>query len=348
MSDGKLERIVPFVVVFILILSVAYDFRFARSDLLKWDFMLISGYIAFLLTLPWLFQIPRQFNTTLKRLITRGIFCSPQNSNELLISQIHKKELLCSRLGAMLLCVVITTAYIVIYWKYFTDFQLLKIMEAALGSFCSFLAGKYVGKFVLYTNIISIGLVKKKINVNVLPGHMDGAAGLKPLGEFHFKMALVFLAPIVFLGIWLLIIPNSPFVETTKAGTVPRYQKWEDVFFFLLLLSIGVEVMTFLFPLWTIHKIMLARKNALEDKADRLASDILVLKRKLSESLSETSRKELYEQQEFKSRTYHDIENMPTWPFGKKILQKFTITNILVLIPAISKTVGYVERYLSK
>jgi hypothetical protein len=61
-------------------------------------------------------------------------------------------------------------------------------------------------------------LNSEPVEVLVQPSHVDGVAGMKPLGEFYFYQAMVVGIPAVFLAVWWFLFPIWP----------RDYSHWED------------------------------------------------------------------------------------------------------------------------
>ena len=83
------------------------------------------------------------------------------------------------------------------------------------------------------------------------PGHIDKAAGLKPVGDFFFYQALIAGIPAVFLAAWLIVIPLEG----------PRYEPWRRPYMSLLVLGIAFELFAFFVPMLWFHNEMTERKR---------------------------------------------------------------------------------------
>jgi hypothetical protein len=165
----------------------------------------------------------------------------------------------------------------------------------------------------------------------VKPGHIDGAAGLKPIGTFYFTQAMLLAVPAVFLAAWWFLFPLWP---------GPNYSHWRDPYLGMLLVVLGFEVAAFVMPMWRFHILMRERKDELIACADTLSTKIENLR--LSQAHVDTGERaaHLKEQLAAMEREYWDIERMPTWPVDVATWRQFARTNVVLVLPLITKLVG--------
>lgn len=86
-------------------------------------------------------------------------------------------------------------------------------VEAAAG----YVAGLHLGRMASY-GALGRFLKQKGCSIRVWPGHVDGAAGLRPIGDFYFFQAMVAGIPAMFLAAWWFLIPLKG----------DRYARWRD------------------------------------------------------------------------------------------------------------------------
>ncbi|HEX3048698.1 MAG TPA: hypothetical protein VHY08_28375 [Bacillota bacterium] len=316
------------ILVLFIISVVIKEILSSQFNFLKWDVMLLSCYIFVIFITLLAARIPAKFDALMLRLFQSPVVEEKGKYNEISIF-IRKKKQLWGLLGSFIISLLITTALLTEYWREFAGLNFLKfqLLEIILGAISGFIVGKYVGLYFLYAFIFY--LLKSKLHIKAQPAHMDGAGGLKPIGEFYFQMSVISFIPILFIGAWYILIKNKvPFVIVDKGKEILRYLKWDYSYLVFFILAILFEISIFIFPLFDIHRKMVSAKRAYDPEKDELASEISNLKIKLSNLLSEPERKELSEQLAYKTKRYLDIENMRTWPFDKKTLGKFTISNI--------------------
>src|SRR5262249_20889856 len=71
-------------------------------------------------------------------------------------------------------------------------------------------AGHHLGRFACYGLRLMTQFHRAGIALRVRPGHIDGCAGLKPVGDFYFYQAMVTALPALFIAVWLFVIPLWP------------------------------------------------------------------------------------------------------------------------------------------
>ena len=194
-----------------------------------------------------------------------------------------------------------------------------------------YIAGWHLGRMAAYGGL-GAALKAQRIEVRPTPGHLDGAAGLKPVGDFYFFQAMVAAIPSIYLAVWWFMIP-------LVTSVWPRYASWRSPYIGLLALSIAFEVLAFLVPMWSFHLEMQHEKLNLLKKADELSANIGALEAQLAEPAHPDSRRELQEQLALMTKYYWNIENMPTWPVDYKTRRHFTLSNVGLLLPVAAELV---------
>ena len=115
-----------------------------------------------------------------------------------------------------------------------------------------FVAGWFVGHF-LRCSRLGQDLKGQGMTLHAVPGHVDGAAGLKPVGSYFLYQALVLAIPAAFLIAWsfLFLIPRWS----------SRYSAWRGPHLALLVVALGIEVLGFVTPIWGFHRTMQKQKQ---------------------------------------------------------------------------------------
>ena len=189
-----------------------------------------------------------------------------------------------------------------------------------------FLVGFHAGR------IASYGRLGARLKAHgalpaVVVAHVDGAAGLRPVGDFFFFQAMVVAIPAAFLAVWWFVIP---------IGWQERYGYWRNSFLVLLVVAVLVEVLAFLGPMMVIHHHMVASKRKLQLDADRLAHRIAQLQTKAADGETEDQTRVL---DRLQSR-FNSIETLPTWPVDARTRRRFSLNNIGLLLPVIGHALG--------
>jgi hypothetical protein len=174
----------------------------------------------------------------------------------------------------------------------------------------------------------------------VFPGHIDGAAGLNPVGAFCSHQALILAIPAAFLAIWSFVIPAWP--ETTVRL---RYEVWMHPYLGLLAITLVLETLVFVLPMLSFHRAMCAEKERLLKDADELSQEIALISNQLPIARTSEERNLLNEELSFKTRQFWDIERMPTWPVDVSLVRKFTLANVSLAVPLIAEVLGIHEKW---
>ncbi len=214
------------------------------------------------------------------------------------------------------------------FWK--AEFVGLALITAGyiLESFGAFLLG------LLAWRMLVVGLEARRLGreFDLTPqlGHPDRAGGLAPLGNLCLWNAMVVSVAGVYLGGWVLVGPMTAYQPIALAYT-PLYYK-------LLSIPIVVGVISFFLPLWSIHRVMVARRAEVLRELDKLGKSINDLSRKLLSEVDElepATSEEMGKRLERMQRVYEQSQHIPVWPFNTSILVKFLGTQ---LVPVLTLT----------
>jgi len=285
-----------------------------------WDLMYISGLVAFIIALYFARTIPFRMSQTLLRLTNRGAFVLPPQSLDSFRSRLNSRAQLFAVVSAIFVGLALLVAFLFAYREDIIQKLTLTILETCLG----LVAGYYIGQMIGYG---TMGLLAKSEKVPIItrPGHIDRAAGLKPIGDFYFFQAMVVAIPCIFLAVWWFIIPFL----------TPWYSHWRNPYLGLLIIALTFEILSFIVPMWVFHLIMREQKIENLAKADDLSQKIDDLETKILAASDTQPNKELQQQLEFYRAKYWEIEQMPTWPVDINTRRRFTINNLLLFMPFI-------------
>ena len=291
-------------------------------DLRRWDVLLLSGLLAFLVGLRCSGYAPARFHSTVRRLSDRGALVFPAGVEEFLAA-IERKADTWARLVAFLAAAALFGAFLVVLLSKFQPAQLaLGVLEVCW----AYIAGSVLGRMACYGQLGAL-VRKHAIGMQLDPTHVDGAGGLKPVGDYYFFQAMVAAIPALFLGVWWFLIPVWP----------RDYGPWREVYAGLLLVAIPLELLAFLVPLWSFHQLMGQKKAELLAEADQLCREMsetttALLKPQTDETL-------LQERLARMRDRYWAIENMTTWPVHARIRRRFVVNNLVLCLPVVSDVV---------
>jgi hypothetical protein len=204
----------------------------------------------------------------------------------------------------------------------------------------AYVAGHRIGRLVAYGRL-GWYLQASSTSLRMFPGHIDGAAGLKPVGAFCMHQALILAIPAAFLAMWSFMIPAWPEVTVRL-----RYAVWMHPYLGLLAMTLFLEVLVFVLPMWWFHRAMCLEKGRLLREADELSQKIALISNQLSDARTSEERNLLNEEISSKTRQFWQIERMPTWPVDVSLVRNFTVANVPLFIPLVAEMLGVHEKWV--
>lgn len=202
------------------------------------------------------------------------------------------------------------------------------------------LFGAYFCGVVCWTMFITglfIRKIPRKFQVNIRPFHPDQCGGLKFLGDFSINMALPILIGITTLSIITLyyMLDTNTSLASVRLAILG--------FIALFLFAIPLAFLTFLGPLWEIHKVMLNHRRQYEDQfAERIFPLIIQLNKYIDTKEFEKV-KELNELIDILQRFAPDKANHPIWPFDRRMFLGFVTPQVVsILIPIVGLLKNFV------
>jgi hypothetical protein len=136
----------------------------------------------------------------------------------------------------------------------------------------------------------------------------------------YFYQSGLLAIPGAFLAAWWLFIPLLG----------DRYLNWREPYAGLLFVVVVSEILVFILPMVSFHRLMLDRKNDLFGEADELS--------RRSVRPNDAGANENW------AKRYAAIESMPTWPVDLRIRRRFGLRNALLLVPAVAQALGASQR----
>ena len=322
---GALERFpfdarTHFVGLLALIAYCAYQAVAFQSDLAACDWQKISAFALILIGIRVAARIDDLLSHALRRLYVRGVIACSEDEFGHLNSTLALRRRKWTPVSGIAIGLVIALAFARGWdWRLIDDARLaLLAVEAPI----FYAAGAYVGWMVVQGRLARV-LRTLDIRYSVQPGHPDGAAGLRPLGDFYLRQAMLAGLPAAYVALWIVL--------------------QHPVEFSLVLLPIFlfVEVAAFVWPMWAFHRVMARQKRSLVTQADEIARRISSAQAELRGTTDPAQVKELDAQMTLDLKLYEELEGLPTWPVSKQIRRRFALQNlILVAMPVLSLLVG--------
>ena len=199
--------------------------------------------------------------------------------------------------------------------------------------FYTVLVGRRLGRSVGH-GYISHMLRKKEIPLFMSIKHPDGAGGTALIGRFYFLQASLFLIPIAWLSLFLLVI-NLDILNGVREylGLRERAEEWLVYYTILVFFAIVLFTTVFIVPMCFISKLIKKWKREKAQQQIALARGRLIVLRK--QFYITPKQIELYHNQ---VRDLHDWNNLPDWPASRLAINTFLttlVTSIIGFLPFI-------------
>jgi len=306
-----------------------------------WDYLFLSGCLVTLAGL-WLARGQHEsFESMFERLVNRGALAADPPLTKPVIATLQKElsdrtARWSSRLGIALAALIAIT-WAVVNVTRDQDARLFdQVAGPLVGALGGYLVGRVLGRMLSY-GLLGPFLSKRRVTFRVIPEHVDGAAGLKPVGDYYLFQALLLTLPAIFLLVWSLIFLLPDWAD--------RYGSWRETYLGLLALAIALEIAAFVAPMWHAHVAMKKEKhNALKTADTKLADDIAEVRAELAGKLSVDDRSVAHDRLDHLTARYEAIETMPTWPVDRALRRRVTLGNaglILGLVAQVAALTGW-------
>ncbi len=295
-------------------------------DVTGWDLMFVSGTVTFVAGLGLALQLTGRTEEMLTRLVDRGALTVTPEGLAALKVQLRQRSDQWASIAGILVAAAMLIAFVLAFGPDALGSQLFFTLASAAGGY---VAGRFLGRAASYEGL---GRLFKQhgVSLQVQPAHLDGAAGLKPIGDFLFFQAMLIAIPAAFLAIWWVLIPAMPQLAA-------RYWIWRDPYLGLLAIALAFELLAFIVPMWSFHEEMLDQKQNLLRTADGLSQRVAALQTALADATTDQDRKQLKDQLATLTDRYWAIEQMPTWPLDPSTRKRFTLNNVVLFIPLVSQ-----------
>lgn len=319
MCDETCRRAtIVFLIVFLLFYPI-HQYYFFGTEYTAWDLLLFSGVATFILGLRLVKTMPQIMEQLLDRLNNRQALQFATVTQQEFLDRIQNRGDRWARVTALISAIIMLLAFTVaLITDYNVQTALLSIPEV-IGAY---IGGTYLGRMACYGQLGRF-LRREGVSVNIEPTHVDGVCGLKPVGDYYFKQAMIVAIPAIFLAVWWFLFPIWP----------RDYCRWEQPYLWLLGPALIIEVLAFILPLWSFHRIMSDKKLEFSTEADKLSIKIQELQNELKMGMDSNNSKLVVAQIDELKERYWAIENMVTWPVDIKTRHRFRFNNILLVMP---------------
>ncbi|MFD7631043.1 hypothetical protein ACFV7Q_34310 [Streptomyces sp. NPDC059851] len=280
-----------------------------------------SGFILFFVGLLWSLKVPDRMSLTLSRLQARNVL-SPASEVAALGTRLHRSARRWARTASVVAVVLIEAAFIAA-----AGFSkpVLMVIEGVM----AIPVGRFLGRAACYGRLGSELRSSRAINMAVLPGHVDGAAGLRPVGSLYFFQAMLVSLIALYLSVWWLLMELVPRFED-------RYGDWQGAYLGLFIVALCCVAAAFLCPMWTFHLSMREAKHTLAAEADRISIQIADEEQRLLAMNGSVDTTRHQERLGRLVQRFRVIEKMPTWPVSAGLRSWFTANILALPLPVIA------------
>ncbi|WP_062306598.1 hypothetical protein [Demequina subtropica] len=348
-ASARVERWIgahPWAMLGAGIVAVALTEATTRGLPGSWDWVWVSGTLAVCLGLPWAYRLVGAAERCVERLVVRGVLEGP--ADELGKRTARAGDMIGRLLGPLVAgaigggfltrAVVATEAEATVVAD-----KANNLAEILLACLAGYLVGRATGV------VLGIAMLGGRIQrgaqwtLTVQPGHGDGAAGMRPVGDLFLKQAAVVAVPAVWL---VLVLWGKSLAAVGKSGWAAMAgfahlgTGWGDWYFALLPVAIALEIAAFILPMVAFHRSMTAQKRVLESKADRESKELVELEDELRGAYDDATRATLRSQISAIRARGAQIAEMPTWPVDTTVRRRFTVRNAILLFPIVLNALG--------
>jgi hypothetical protein len=286
-----------------------------------WDVLLLSGVLTLLLGVELADRVPRRLDRVITRLIDRKVVVITAAQRQDFDRRMAERCRRWTRTGGIVVTLTLLIAWVVVLADRSHRGQVLNAWFVVFEALLAWFAGRRIGRLSanssFWTTLLATGA-----HVQVVPGHVDGAAGFRPLGGFYLFQSTIAGIPAAYLALWWWLIPLWP-----------GYDYWRGAYLGMLPVAIGVEILAFVLPMIAVHTLMQNRKGELLAQADQISRTIDEIREKLTDSTSDPERQVAKNRITDLTEQYWTIERLPTWPVDAGLRRRFGLRNLPLFLP---------------
>jgi hypothetical protein len=208
------------------------------------------------------------------------------------------------------------------------------VAESAIAIFVGLLVWRLLGIGV------SIGRACNELGLRPQPQHPDRCGGFKPLGQLCSLAALVVTIPGVYLALWMLL---GAFIAKDLYGST--YTRLYELLLVIMLILVTVS---FVWPLWSVHQLLVEESIQMKPALDRLgrrisnlAADML----RASEAETSNDLDEMKKSLDSLRQVYEENKRFPLWPFDVETTTKLLFAQAISAIALIKDVWGFFHKH---
>ncbi|HKZ70399.1 MAG TPA: hypothetical protein VJ020_09985 [Anaerolineales bacterium] len=168
---------------------------------------------------------------------------------------------------------------------------------------------------------VYISRLGRSFEIRLQPQHPDRCGGLKPIGNLCLIIALLLLAPAIFLSVWGFAITFF-----NASGEIYS-QLWSGLFRQWLVLLSVLSLIAFLWPLYSLHLQMQKQRRKVQTELDDLAQRIDEISTELrtqAHALTPEQGGAKLKSLELMEKVYLENSRIPVWPIDWPTILKFS------------------------
>ena len=335
-----------FICIGLVLVCFLYRTELAAFSSAKWA--TVSAWILMAIGVTIAQQLEGRFEQMLQRLSNRWVLSlSPTEFIEF-----RNKLRTRARVAAVVGGVVLPALLLIAYLLTLKSLGWLTVGEIFVELICALIVGRHAGRGVFY-GFLGKQLAEEGITVNMIFGHSDQAAGLRPIGDFYFLQAIIAALPVVFFAFWVVMMPIW---MVTWPESDPDFANWKRAYVGFLFVALGFELTAFVLPMVFFHQQMKQQKRKLLPLADQLSAELSHVQLERTARLT-TQRNPEIDIPYDADRDGADagqlvdqiavLESLPTWPLAPQIRNRFALGNLALLAPGALKLSQTVMEALS-
>lgn len=295
--------------------------------------LLASGWLAFFVGLRAALRLPKQAYYAIERLSSRNVLVGSGTS---LWERLSATAETWSRAVSVVTAVSIATVFSAFGGWLALDSVLsggrmfLGLVAVLVGlvltTWGAALAGRVVGRAIGLSRL-GRWIERGDWEIRVQPGHIDGAAGLKPVGDLYLRQAMLLAIPTIWLAMASIV------TRANRSSDSVQYR----AYFGLLVVAVALEIAAFVVPMLSFHRIMIREKHRLVLEADQYSERLHTLEHEWPDLTDEPHRRSVGAQAAALRERYLRAEQLPTWPVDASIWRQITLGNVLLLVPVVAQ-----------
>lgn len=329
---GSVERTFPFWVVsliwygmIILLLFWFVDFnnrapKIFGEDWFSRDPMAFTGFLTVILGILYSVAVDKNQRRLIDRWHNSMVFVSDDVTKDRISTGVISTSFVLQIVITAITVIAMITGYSQFFGNvdYFDEFWLASLI-------CAVLIGLRMGRVASH-GFIGNSIEKHENAIRIAVFHPDRTGGLGQIGNFYFLQASVILVPIIWLLVWVLIIPSM-----ADNPDWQDYTKWVDHFYRLLMICFAVFLLAFFLPMLSFRRMIRNwKKENLHGQLKRVHGELIGIR---GDPVLQFKKREIDKDL---TTFLYNLNHLPDFPVSPITKSVFMTTFFLPLIVNIS------------